>query len=255
MAHPFSPSDDNTPEQQPSLTPDAAESSVGGDHAGAIDAVDLEPNDTDAQLATSTNPSAPDYHPEEEESAIDAPELDARQLDAEPNDSDAIPTSIDPEEEIDNDDVDLDGIEELDDEELDDEELDEDEIGDDEIDEDLDGDEFDDEDLDEEELDGEELDGEELEEESDEAESTGAEEADLAEARFSANVFLVGVPKGNRDDVTLRAIHTLQSVDLVVCEDFKSAARLLRNGGSGIVGSVRLEREAGMRIDTRGVAA
>jgi 16S rRNA (cytidine(1402)-2'-O)-methyltransferase len=202
--------DDNTPGADRSPAHDETGTPAGNDATtGQIEATDLEPNDTDAQLATSMNPSAPDYSPADDEAhELDEQELDEQELDAEPNDSDAIPSSLDPDEEIDNDDVDLDGIEEVDEEELDD---------DDELDEESD---------DENELGDDDETGF---GDDEEGENEGEMGADLSEAKFSASVFLVGVPKGNRDDITLRALHTLQSVDLVVCEDFKSAARLLRN--------------------------
>ncbi|MDB5033062.1 MAG: Uroporphyrin-III C/tetrapyrrole (Corrin/Porphyrin) methyltransferase [Chlorobi bacterium] len=54
-------------------------------------------------------------------------------------------------------------------------------------------------------------------------------EIDLPAPKYSGKIFLIGVPIGNNDDITLRAMRTLQAVDVVVCEDFKTAARLLRN--------------------------
>jgi len=40
-------------------------------------------------------------------------------------------------------------------------------------------------------------------------------------------LFLVSIPIGNYDDITLRALYTLKHVDFIICEEYKIARRLL----------------------------
>ncbi len=41
------------------------------------------------------------------------------------------------------------------------------------------------------------------------------------------NLFLVSVPIGNYDDITLRALNILREVDFIICEEYKEGRRLL----------------------------
>jgi 16S rRNA (cytidine1402-2'-O)-methyltransferase len=41
------------------------------------------------------------------------------------------------------------------------------------------------------------------------------------------NLFLVSVPIGNYDDITLRALKILRDVDFIICEEYKEGRRLL----------------------------
>ncbi len=54
-------------------------------------------------------------------------------------------------------------------------------------------------------------------------------EEGVSAEQMAGTVTLVGVPIGHRDDITFRALRTLQMADIVVCEEYKTAARLLRN--------------------------
>jgi 16S rRNA (cytidine1402-2'-O)-methyltransferase len=44
---------------------------------------------------------------------------------------------------------------------------------------------------------------------------------------MSGTLFIVPTPIGNYDDITVRGLKTLQSVDMIVCEEYKEARRLL----------------------------
>jgi len=44
---------------------------------------------------------------------------------------------------------------------------------------------------------------------------------------MSAILYIVSTPIGNYDDISLRALDTLKKADLIICEEFKEARRLL----------------------------
>lgn len=46
---------------------------------------------------------------------------------------------------------------------------------------------------------------------------------------MTGNLYLVSVPIGNYDDITIRALNVLKDADLIVCEELKEARRLLSN--------------------------
>lgn len=46
---------------------------------------------------------------------------------------------------------------------------------------------------------------------------------------MSGTLFLVSTPIGNYEDITLRALNVLKECDIIICEEFKEARRLLSN--------------------------
>ena len=50
----------------------------------------------------------------------------------------------------------------------------------------------------------------------------------MTDPKQFGNLFIVATPIGNTQDITLRAIETLRSVDAVICEERKDGSRLLK---------------------------
>ncbi len=48
---------------------------------------------------------------------------------------------------------------------------------------------------------------------------------------MSSTLYLVSTPIGNYDDITLRALNVLKSVDFIICEEFKTGNRLMKYYG------------------------
>lgn len=48
---------------------------------------------------------------------------------------------------------------------------------------------------------------------------------------METKLYIVATPIGNQDDITLRALHVLKSVDFVICEEYKEGSKLLKRYG------------------------
>jgi len=46
---------------------------------------------------------------------------------------------------------------------------------------------------------------------------------------MNGKLYIVSTPIGNHEDITLRALNVLKSVDFIICEEFKEGRRLLSN--------------------------
>ncbi len=49
----------------------------------------------------------------------------------------------------------------------------------------------------------------------------------MSDEKLSPGLYVVAVPIGNRDDITLRALKVLQEADAVICEEYKTGSRTL----------------------------